>query len=221
MNMNNKWILLAALCLPLLFASCQSQSSKPLTGTVDEHDWVDLGLSVKWATCNVGAEKPEAAGDYYAWGVLDKGKKYDWDSYKWGTKDNLTKYNPNKYYGKTDTKTVLVNGDDAAYRKWGKSWRMATKDEWEELYEKCTWEWTGEGYRITGPSKQSIFLPAAGVRDEGSKATPGIGYYWTSALNTNHPTMAHIIKFNEKGCSMDSYIRCSGLLIRPVLVEEQ
>lgn len=217
-----KTIILAALSLPLLLiASCNSGPSKPLTGKENDHDWVDLGLSVKWSTCNVGADAPEAAGEFYAWGEIDisNKKSYDWENYKWGTREALTKYNPNKFYGKTDSKTVLLSDDDTASRKWGEPWRTPTREEWKELYEKCTWEWQNNGFKVTGPSKQSIFIPAAGIREDAAKPVPGIGYYWSSELSDNQPIMAGYFKCSAMGGELGSYIRCAGLSIRPVLAE--
>lgn len=59
------------------------------------HEYVDLGFSVKWATCNVGATKPEEYGDYFAWGETTPKSTYDWETYKYcnGSFDSLTKYN--------------------------------------------------------------------------------------------------------------------------------
>ena len=81
----------------------------------DLHDYVDLGLSVKWATCNVGADSPEDYGDYFAWGETEPKSTYDWDTYKWWQEDNdnMTKYCTNSDYGTVDNKTQLDLSDDA------------------------------------------------------------------------------------------------------------
>ncbi|MBO6078483.1 MAG: hypothetical protein J6P66_07020 [Bacteroidaceae bacterium] len=142
------------------------------------YEYVDLGLSVKWATFNVGATKPEEYGDYYAWGEIEpyydagyaqeypqvhwkegKSAGYDWSSYKWcaGSSRTLTKYCNKSDYGNegfTDTLTVLAPEDDVAHVKWGGSWRMPTQKEQEELLNNCTWTGTTlngvDGYRVTG-----------------------------------------------------------------------
>lgn len=104
-------------------------------GPVIQHEYVDLGLSVKWATCNIGADKPEEYGDYYAWGELESKEVYDWFSYKWcnGSSDTLTKYNPFKGEGIVDSITTLDPEDDVAHVLWGGSWRMPTASEYREL----------------------------------------------------------------------------------------
>ncbi|MBO7112331.1 MAG: hypothetical protein J6V75_00065, partial [Bacteroidaceae bacterium] len=127
-----------------------------------EYAYVDLGLSVKWATCNVGASKPEEYGDYYAWGETEPKTTYDWSTYKWckGSSATMTKYCNNSSYGNngfTDTKTTLDPEDDVAHVKWGGNWRMPTISEFEDLINNCTWTWTTQngvnGYKVT--SKKS------------------------------------------------------------------
>lgn len=140
-----------------------------------ENVYVDLGLSVMWATCNVGADKPEEPGDYYAWGEINTKKSYKESNYKWskGSDYKLTKYCSDKrngYNGFTDNKTVLDPDDDVAHVKWGGNWRIPTMDELQELKDNCTWTWDSingmKGYRVTsnipGYTDRSIFLPAAG-----------------------------------------------------------
>ena len=94
-----------------------------------QYEAVDLGLSVKWASCNVGATTPEDCGDYYAWGEIEEKENYDWSTYKWcnGSYDTQTKYCTNSSYGTVDNKTTLDLEDDVAHVKWGGSWRMPTK----------------------------------------------------------------------------------------------
>ncbi len=106
------------------------------------HDYVDLGLpsGLIWATCNVGAAKPEDYGDYFAWGETEPKDDYWWSTYKWcnGDWDKLTKYCTDSYYwdssssSSMDNKTVLDPEDDAAHVNWGGSWRMPTDEEWTE-----------------------------------------------------------------------------------------
>ena len=145
---------------------------------------IDLGLSVKLACCNVGAEKPEDCGDYFAWGETQPKSDYSWSTYKYCKRVQvdgdvwdvcqgyrMTKYCTDSiygYYGFTDDKTVLEPIDDAARANWGGSWRMPTNAEFQELIDKCTWTWTTvngkEGYKVT--SKQNgniIFLPVTSI----------------------------------------------------------
>ena len=153
---------------------------------------VDLGLSVKWATFNVGATSPEEYGGYYAWGETEEKEDYSWETYKWcnGSYDTMTKYCTNSSYGTVDNKTVLDLEDDVAHVKWGGDWRMPTTDEQDELRNNCTWEWTAlngvNGYRVTGPNGNSIFLPAAGYRYR--TAVGSRGYYclyWSGSSSTS------------------------------------
>ena len=215
-----KLLVFAALCLPLLVVSCNGEK-KALSGTENGHDWVDLGLSVKWATCNVGAEAPEDPGLYFAWGERNKKADYLWATYNWCQDDqnHLTKYNPNKYFGKTDIKKVLVPDDDVA-TKWGSTWRMPTKEEWEELYTQCTWEWTGKGYKVSGRNGQSIFLPAAGSLQEKGSKPDSDGNYWSSSLDVEHPIYAFRLNFSADGRRLSGFARCVGLSVRPVLMEK-
>ena len=116
-----------------------------------QHEFVDLGLSVKWATCNVGADRPEDAGDLYSWGETETKTNYSFATYKFcvdGKQGNYTKYCDK------DNKTVLDQEDDVAHVKWGGSWRMPTGAELDELREECIWTWTKvngvNGYRVSG-----------------------------------------------------------------------
>lgn len=153
------------------------------------HDYVDLGLpsGVKWATMNVGATTPEGYGDYFAWGEVEPKTKYDWSTYKWckGSENTITKYCTNSYYGTVDNKTVLDQDDDVAHVKWGGNWRIPTKKELDELYTYCSKEWTSKnghnGYTVTGPNGNSIFLPAAGDSYD-SENVGSYGYYWSNML---------------------------------------
>ena len=167
---------------------------------------VDLGLSVKWATCNVGASDPWECGDYFAWGETEKKERftYNWETYKWSEGDyhNLTKYVPTSYYdGIVDNKSSLDPEDDAAIVNMGDGWRMPTEEEVEELITKCTWTWYkyrntkygGEqGYEVTGTNGNSIFLPAGGYSDRGTERNQGTeGEYWTSSLVTSSSNNAY------------------------------
>ena len=150
---------------------------------------IDLGLSVKWATFNVGASKPEDYGAYYAWGETEEKENYDWSTYKWcnGSKNTMTKYCANSDYGTVDNKTTLDPEDDVAHVKWGGGWRMPTKAEQDELRNNCTWTWTTlngvNGYTVTGPNGNSIFLPAAGSRmGTYHQEIGGYGRYSSSSL---------------------------------------
>ena len=185
---------------------------------------VDLGLSVKWATCNVGASKPEDYGSYFAWGETSTKSTYNWSTYKWcnGSHTSLTKYNTSSIYGTVDNKTTLELSDDAARANWGGSWRMPTDAELTELCEQCTWTWTSQngvnGYKVTSNSNgNSIFLPAASHRSDSSLSGAGSGgSYWSSSLYTDEPISAWHVAFLSSYVGWSSIGRVYGRSVRPV-----
>jgi hypothetical protein len=207
------------LCASLFsFVSCDKQDLK------DDYQAVDLGLSVKWATHNIGAEKPEEAGVYFSWGEtrMEVTRPFLWDTYKWGKKDSLTKYCTEAEKGVVDNRLVLDENDDAAYVCWGGNWRMPSTEEFEELIERCDWEWVELnnqlGYEVIGPNGNSIFLPAAGAVDaniilEFNK----IGDYWTNELfKDDSNTAARFYFYNGKKTLEYGGNRYMGMTIRPV-----
>ncbi len=175
-----------------------------------DHAWVDLGLSVKWATCNVGASSPEEYGNYYAWGETVTKASYSWSTYQYGTSGNYIKYN------ETDEKTTLETEDDAAAVNWGGKWRMPTAAEWTELYKNCAWTWidncngTGvAGFIVASKTNDnSIFLPAAGNHSSnGIKLAGYFGHYWSSSLGADGQLNAYIAYFGSYG--VNSRLNCS------------
>ena len=185
------------------------------------YDYVDLGLSVKWATMNIGAKTPEEYGDYFAWGETEPKDYYDWSTYKWcnGSKNTQTKYCIDSDYGTVDNKTTLELSDDAAHANWGGIWRMPTFDEIKELLDNCSWEWTTrngvKGQKVTGPSGNSIFLPAAGYRWENTLGSAGVaGFYLSNSLS--RPVGVVIIHFTSSNPSMGPYGRENGYSVRAV-----
>ena len=188
---------------------------------------VDLGLSVKWATFNVGASYPEQFGGYFAWGETELNTTYDWSTYKYGNgSTNLTKYNTNISSGTVDNKTTLDPEDDVAHVKWGGSWRMPTRTEFDELRSNCTWTWTTmngvKGYKVTskksGYTNRSIFLSAAGYRGGSSLFDAGsYGHYWSGSLVTDFPYYAWDLYFDSDDRDMYNSIRYYGPSVRPVL----
>ena len=190
-----------------------------------DHKYVDLGLpsGLKWATCNVGATKPEEYGDYFAWGETEPKEEYSWFKYKYGDFNQLTKYCDDSYYGKgfMDNKTVLEPEDDAATVNWGGNWRMPTYKEMGELIEKCTWDWITQngvrGYKVVGPNGNSIFLPAAGYMREGTLINAGSrGYYWSSSLDAGSPDGAYYVIFGSDDVGWGYCGRYFGFIVRPV-----
>ena len=194
----------------------------------DMHEAVDLGLSVKWAHCNLGASKEEEYGDYYAWGEIETKEDYSWNTYRLcnGSDNTLTKYNFNKSYGVIDKKGVLEKADDIASYSLGEGWRIPTDAEWTELREKCSWTWTKingmSGYLVTSTNNgNSIFLPATGYRYNNSLYDAGSGgEYWSSSLNVedsfNYPYYSWRVYFNSLFVRRGNNYRYMGHTIRPV-----
>ena len=208
---------------------------KDFTVTWDIPQVVDLGLSVKWASFNVGASKPEEYGDYYAWGETEPKADYSWFTYKWcnGSYTTMTKYCNQSDCGKdgfTDTKTTLDPEDDVAQVKWGGSWRMPTEAEQDDLRNNCTWTWYSSentefngvaGYKVTsnvsGYTDRFIFLPAAGYRYDTSLADAcTYGGYWSSSLYSDYPYDAHRISFQSGPIFFFDGLRDYGRSVRPV-----
>ena len=119
---------------------------------IDGHEYVDLDLpsGTLWATCNVGAEKPEEYGDYFAWGETKTKENYDWSTYKWcnGSEYELTKYCVSGRYGTVDNKTELLPEDDAATANWGSNWCMPTVEQIEELHRYAKLENTTQNFHF-------------------------------------------------------------------------
>jgi len=199
-------------------------------GKNKSHEYVDLGLTVLWATCNIGATKPEEFGHYYSWGDINTKNDYSWSKYGfcYGTSNTLTRYCTKSTYGYNgyvDGRKVLSISNDVAHEKWGGSWRMPTAIEVMELCESCTWEWTTlngvKGYKVTsdipGYTDRSIFLPAAGYYNNTSLTDTGsVGGYWTSFLIKNYPSKAYILCIDDEFYDLDDRSRFYGLPIRPV-----
>ncbi len=174
---------------------------------INGHEYVDLGLSVKWATCNVGASKPEDYGNYYAWGETKT--KYDYSS-----SNSVT-------YGKNYSDIGGKSQYDAARANWGGTWRLPTKAELKELKNKCTWTRTTQngvkGYKVTGPNGNSIFLPAAGYRDGTSlDDDDGFGFYWSSTPYDDYDNYAFGLIFYDRDYGVYGYDCYYGLTVRPI-----
>ena len=231
-NQNLRTALLAAMCLiSFSFVSCSGddddkddstliadtssddisddeETTSSDTTYINGYAAVDLGLSVKWATCNIGADIPEDYGNYYAWGETE-------------TKDNYTSSNSITYgVGMGD-----IAGDaeyDAATANWGSTWHMPTCDEMFELVDSCTWEWKTQndvnGYLVTGSNGNSIFLPAAGYRYGTSLSYAGSdGNYWSSTYGPGNSYRAYCLQFVSSYYDVSYvYRRDYGRTVRPV-----
>ena len=201
------------------------------------HEYVDLGLSVKWATCNVGATTPEEYGDYFAWGEVEPKEYYSAENckyyylyYDYEIDDGyylVTKYCTDSDYGKdgfVDYNAILDPEDDAATVNWGGSWRMPTYDEVNELRNQCTWTKTIQnsvnGYKVVGKNGNSIFLPAAGSAYYANKNDVGVfGFYWSSSICADQGgTTVYQMTFTFSGSILfgDEISRETGQSVRPV-----
>lgn len=187
--------------------------------TTHDFEAVDLGISVKWASCNLGASAPEDYGDFYAWDEISPKSDYTKQNYKYYSDDTYTKYN----YNTEDGLKSLVPDDDAATVSLGLPWRMPTIDEIKELKNKCTWNADTlngvAGRRVIGPNGNTIFLPTGGYKSDGDWTRRGdsnwypSGWYWSSTLGGNNWS-ARCLQFGYDG--RDDFMRYYGYTIRPV-----
>ena len=193
-------------------------------------EYVDLGLSVKWATCNIGADRPEDTGNYYSWGEIEPKRSYTWENYTHsnGSNKKLTKYCTDSSYGYNgfaDNKTSLDPEDDVAHINLGDGWRIPTREEFEELMQNCTWTWTTQndvnGYLVTsnksGYTDRSIFLPVAdGYSGLLPFYTGPRGEYWSSTVITDNPDYTFILYFDSGNVDVSAYNRKFSRSLRPV-----
>ena len=176
---------------------------------INGYEYVDLGVpsGLKWAVHNVGASAAEDYGDYYAWGEIE-------------TKDSYTQQNSVTYGMPMED----ISGDpqyDVARALWGETWRLPTRDEQKELLDNCTWEWTSQngvnGYLVTGSNGNSIFLPAAGYKENSSHTEVGeYGYYWSSTPQSNSNLGAYYLYMSESSKLSYYYARVAGQSVRAV-----
>lgn len=204
------------------------------SGQIDNHSYIDLGLKsgLKWATCNIGAEKPTEYGDYFSWGEINDKDLYDWTTYKWGTAHiysreyNITKYCLEKEFGVVDEKHKLELEDDVATLKWKGNWRMPTYFEMEELVNGCRWKWT-DNYNesrvagIIGESKNNdgvIFFPATGRCRPTPELRGSAGFYWSSSICMKRNQCAFYLSVTPTHIIDLTFgvARVSGLCVRAV-----
>lgn len=196
-------------------------------------EYVDLGLSVMWATCNVGAKCPEEYGDYFAWGETKPKEKYWWDTYfdNEYDGDEISGYTiVLKKYNNDGGLTILTPEDDAAYVNWGPDWRMPTYNELCELRDSCNWTWFDNGnaefngvagYKVQGRKEgytdNFIFLPAAGNRSGTGIGNAGVcGCYWSTSINPDFSIDGLELLFNTGDYLLDPSCREDGYSVRPV-----
>ena len=177
---------------------------------------VDLGLSVKWASCNFGAEGETDLGDMYAWGETKPKNDYTWANYIYANGSESSVVNIGSDISNTEYDPVAAsqssNGDD--------QWRMPTGAEIQELKNKCTFKETTKngvkGMTVTGPNGNFIFLPYGGYMYEGQVVSKGTGgYYWSSTLHTTK-SKAYTLNLKNSAVAYSSFYRRTGIYIRPV-----
>ena len=189
------------------------------TGPLNGYDWVDLGLSVKWATKNVGASSPSDYGYHFAWGETETKKRFEWDNCFDCLDSTGKSWGIYKIGGKTSISPT--SGHDTARENWGGSWRMPTETELKELCTKCDWTWTSQGghkgYKVTGPNGNSIFLPAAGWREGTDRNNVGeSGNYGSSTLSSSWSLSASGLFFDSSSHCTGNSVRWDGRSVRPV-----
>ena len=226
---------LIAICLFQFLFITSSYSEKTINTASSKY--VDLGLSVYWATCNIGADNPEYVGDHFAWGETAPKNEYSWSNYKY-SKDNkgkkLSKYVSNRRQGDKDAKCILEQSDDAVQVILGDNWRTPTVQEFRELSDKCRFvleELNGVmGYRVYSTiNDNSIFLPLdkTSLTDMGTGTQHISAVYMTSELNTTKGVFTRESKYakvfiltnqalKNQGVVFGISPRYLGLIIRPV-----
>jgi len=190
-------------------------------------EYVDLGLSVKWAKHNVGAASSHEVGLFYCWGETESNNYPSWDTYKWYNSDTsqMTKYCLDKKLSTYDGKSQLEEGDDAARVNWGGKWRLPTPAEWRELMDpnKCEWTWKTvgglQGYEVKSKNNgNTIFLPAAGYKTGGLTYPASSGtHYMTTTLSSTNGFSSVTFMMKDGNYNMSQLYRVHGILIRPVM----
>ncbi|MBQ8455838.1 MAG: hypothetical protein IJ537_10970 [Bacteroidaceae bacterium] len=193
-------------------AKVDSLDFTPEGSVNDVEGAVDLGLSVLWAECNVGASSPEKYGNYYAWGETE-------------TKSVYAQGNYARHAGGGSFNSIgsNISGDsyyDAARKTLGETWRMPTVSEMRELVEKCTWSKATVnevvGYMVTGSNGNQIFIPACGSRIEASAYSGSYANLWTSEPTAEYSHMCYRLLANSDGVEISTFPGYYGNAIRPV-----
>lgn len=174
------------------------------------NDYVDLGLTsgTLWATCNLGATNPTDYGNYYAWGEIKTKKTFTIANY---------------VAPSLEAADELPVSADAAYLASAGNWRIPSSKQMDELIRECSWTWTKEGptkgYKVEGPNKKSIFLPAAGQHEYSAMDQGITGYYWTRTISPNDEDSAPSLSIHSNGHKLSQKYNHIGLSIRPVMLK--
>lgn len=190
--------------------------------TIDNgHEYVDLGLSVKWATTNVGASTPYEPGNYYAWGETEVKDSYESSNYLFFTNGKVNKYCLYAGFGPVDNMDTLEPKDDVAFRKWGEGWRMPTEDDFVELWENCKIEFHPELNCFKVISRKNfnfIYMPSSGHKTGSDLRDEYEGEYWTSTVYYESDCANYFIlnAFDNSSNGFGTYNRPMGRVVRPV-----
>lgn len=226
--MNHTLKVIASAALVIALAACNKENKDSLTDFSNGCEAVDLGLSVKWASYNIGSISEYNPGAYFAWGETAEKKNYNWsgsNDYLWGVYDfeaaplyGMTKYTS----ANGDGLETLLPADDPATKLWGTKWRTPTSKEIEELLDKskCNWTWddSRKGYVIEGlKTHNKIFLPAAGQHNGSKFENDGVmGFYWSSSVDASRPNNASFLRFDKGLQSCSTCYRSLGQSVRAV-----
>lgn len=231
-----KKLMIAAAACCLMLSSCGDDEPQRI-----KYESVDLGLSVRWATTNVGALTPQDHGQLFGWAdSTGSHRKFDNINISYrdngdGTETTMVNWNSVYFGGKNPPLDISSTAYDIAIYNWNANWRMPTMDEWKELVDRCTWatETTASGatvWRVTGPNGNSIVLPMTGIRatSNSEEQRSSIGCYWTSTLlpiedqaalryESAVPCAAWYVKFDSgTHPTLSTAVRCTGMAVRPV-----
>ena len=171
-----------------------------------------MELSVKWTTCNIGANNPEEYGDYFAFGETEPKDEY--------TEENYMLYGIAHGQAYIDIGIMICGTEyDAAHQQWGDDWRMPAEEELYELLRDCVWQWITingvNGYKVIGPNGNSIFLPAAGTFNSEHNEC---GCYWTGSFSDEDCHWDALYLQFDEFYPYSSYAQPDeGLVIRPAI----
>ena len=219
--------------IPLKKEMVQSDTIIDIDGvkyTLALDGYVDMGTSVKWAAYNLGANRPEQIGGYYAWGEIETKREYNWYNYKHVIASTLGSVNVSfrRYNIYTDKLNRLLVEDDAVKQHWGGNWRIPTQDDYMALIEKCEWKEFSlkevNGIIAYSPQKHNaIFFPLTGWMFNGLNDKETVGEYWTMDLPLSpysgvcDEAYLFYISFDDGSISARDYTgRAVGLPIRPI-----
>lgn len=197
-----------------------------VSGNVHGYTYVDLGLSVKWATYNVGAKLPYEYGKYFSWGGTKSKGTYSWSTYEYGNSSLMKKYCFSENNGDVDDLDRLEAVDDAAAQNMSSAWRTPTMDQWNELKKALTWKVTFDfngtgtvGIIGTASNGNQIFFPAAGYYDGSNSSGKGDHVlFWTSILAGEYDNRAYFYNYDAySGWVYKEAPRYYGLPVRAVV----